>query len=328
MIDCLDKLMDNFEIEPVLFDIGASGGAPEIWTPIASHSTIVGFDPDERATTPAAYAPYKRGILVRKAVTAGADASVRFYLTKSPYCSSTLPPDETALRDWLFSDLFQVERQVEVAATTLPAVFDEFSIASVDWFKTDSQGTDLRLFNSLPAEVRSRVLAVDVEPGLIDAYRGEDLFVDTHRDLLRQGFWLSNLKLGEARRLRRDSLPYIAARAADMDEAFIKRTLRNSPIFAEARYLRSIPSLEDRGAPERDYTLLWVFALLDQQYGYAFDISRALDRRFDNADLVGTMSSAPLDSLREVDRRLYKEQWRWSRRIACRVEPFLRKFGL
>ena len=45
-----------------------------------------------------------------------------FYLTRSPYCSSTLLPDETALADYLFADQFVVEGQATVRATTLEAV--------------------------------------------------------------------------------------------------------------------------------------------------------------------------------------------------------------
>ena len=60
---------------------------------------------------------------------------------------------------------------------------DRLSLSGIDWLKTDSQGTDLRIFNSLRPEVRSRVLAIDIEPGLIDAYVGEDLFVDAHKEL-------------------------------------------------------------------------------------------------------------------------------------------------
>ena len=39
----------------------------------------------------------------------------------------------------------------------------------IDWYKSDSQGTDLRIFDTLLDVVKDRVLAVDFEPGILDA---------------------------------------------------------------------------------------------------------------------------------------------------------------
>ncbi len=44
----------------------------------------------------------------------------------------------------------------------------------IDGYKTDSQGTDLRIFNSLPKEIINKILLAEFEPGIIDAYQGED----------------------------------------------------------------------------------------------------------------------------------------------------------
>ena len=89
---------------------------------------------------------------------------------------------------------------------TTRAILDRLSLDRIDWFKTDSQGIDLRLFNSLRDEVRSRVLAVDIEPGLISAYLGEDTFVDVHKNLTRSGFWLSNVNVCGTVRMRKSAL--------------------------------------------------------------------------------------------------------------------------
>ena len=115
-------------------------------------------------------------MIVNAAVTEKPDVDeVRFLLTRWPQSSSTLQPNIAALAEYLFADGFTVERETTARAQRLDAVLSQLSLRGVDWFKTDSQGTDLRLFNSLPAPVRSRVLAVDLEPGLMDAYAGEEL---------------------------------------------------------------------------------------------------------------------------------------------------------
>jgi hypothetical protein len=50
----------------------------------------------------------------------------------------------------------------------------KININYIDWFKTDTQGTDLRLFKTLPSKIADHVLAAEFEPGILDAYIGED----------------------------------------------------------------------------------------------------------------------------------------------------------
>ena len=206
MTNAVNNLLAQLEIRPVLLDIGASGDPPEIWDAIAPRSVYVGFDPDLREMRELSDGRFHKTIIANEAVVAAEAAEVSFYLTRSPHCSSTLPPDSAALSNYLFSDLFAVERQAKVRATTLNALMDRLALPAVDWFKTDSQGTDLRLFTSLRPELRDRVLAVDLEPGLIDAYLGEDLFVKAHEHFTRNGFWRSNFKVMGEVRMRRATL--------------------------------------------------------------------------------------------------------------------------
>ena len=95
---------------------------------------------------------FYRSVIVNEAVTADKrNEYVTFYLAIPPSCFSTLKPGLKLEAGYLFSivDLFQVEREVQVKATTLDAILDRLHLERIDWFKVDSQGTDLRLFNSL-----------------------------------------------------------------------------------------------------------------------------------------------------------------------------------
>ena len=67
-------------------------------------------------------------------------------------------------------------------------VLKELKIEKVDWFKTDSQGTDLRLFIDLEEEIRNKVLIAEFEPGMMDAYKGEDKFYKILESLDSQVF--------------------------------------------------------------------------------------------------------------------------------------------
>ena len=130
----------------------------------------------------------------------------------------------------------------------------------VDWFKVDSQGTDLRLFNSLSGPVRERVLCVEVEPGLIDVYKGEDLFVEAHRNLIDQGFWLSEARVSGTARMRRSSEQHLRRLQPSFDSDAATERCPTSPGWVEATYMRSIEHFEAQHR-SRAICLLWSFAL-------------------------------------------------------------------
>jgi hypothetical protein len=317
----IDKILTTLSIQPVLMDIGASGAPPKVWEPIARHSIYVGFDPDRRELHDVAEGQYARSIIINEAVTSASDQNqVHFYLTQSPYCSSTLPPDTAALANYLFSDLFVVEREVFVPASPLNAVIDRLGLQGVDWFKTDSQGTDLRLFQSLKDNLRERVLAIDIEPGLIDAYRGEDLFVDAHRELLHQGFWLSSLDVKGTVRMKRTTLQAIISHRPELQDTHIYQSVRPSPAWCEARYLRTLESLAERNADVRNYALLWVFAMIERQWGYALDIAHAYDQQFARDSVSSLLHDLPLKIIIQKNRNFRSIPRRF---LPHRVKQFL-----
>jgi hypothetical protein len=300
MNTAIDQLLSALDIHPVLIDIGASGAPPDIWEGIAPYSTYVGFDPDLREMHEVPDSRFQRAVIVDEAVSSNAeDRKVLFYLTKSPYCSSTLKPDTAALSDYVFSDLFTVERETTVHATTLNEVVERLSLPQIDWFKTDSQGTDLRLFTSLREELSSHVLAIDIEPGLIDAYVGEDLFADAHKALNERGFWLSNLDVCGTIRMKSATVKDITDTNPDIDGALIDRSIRRTPCWVEARYLRTLKSLTQANAGKREFALLWVFALIDKQIGFAFDLALEYERIFGGDNISQLMKDEPLRRIRD-----------------------------
>ena len=286
------------DLHPVLVDIGAAGVPPTIWQPIARQSCYVGFDADPRAVSQASRGTFYQETVLNEAVTEDKVSEVVFHLTRSPYCSSRLKPDSKSLERFLFSDLFMVEREARVRATNLNEVLRQLNLAIIDWIKLDTQGTDLRLFQSLRAEVRDHVLALDIEPGLIDAYEEEDLFVEAHEQLTRSGFWLSRLEVHGAIRMRRATLKYLAAQTRNIGEEMISESTRKSPAWCEARYFRAVESLEPSRVSQRDYVLLWLFAMLDHHFGVALDLAVDYEKVF-GSDLVSRiLLDEPLRQIR------------------------------
>lgn len=268
----LQSLLTPLNIHPILMDIGSAGYSPIIWNKIAENSIYIGFDPDVRVESGSGETPFYKSFIVNKAVTANLQQETSFNLTYYPSCSSVLPPDSQSLKEFLFSDLFQVEKTISIPTITINEVLENLELKQIDWFKTDSQGTDLRLFNSIREDIRSNILAVDVEPGLINAYQGEDLFIDVHQDLVKQGFWLSNLNVVETVKFNRNLAENLQQSYPEITLDMLRNYHKKTPGWCEARYLRTLDFMIAQNWTQREYILLWLFSLLDQQIGFSFNL--------------------------------------------------------
>jgi hypothetical protein len=261
----------------VLVDVGASGDPAPIWQEIAPFSFYIGFDPDLRELKENNAYNFKRFVLVNKAVTDNFSDKVNFFLTSSPYCSSLLKPNLDNCKHYSFTELFEIENCVELPATRLDEVIRDLEIPGIDWLKLDSQGKDLDIFLSINKPVRERILAVDVEPGLIPFYEGENTFDQTHKALIQEGFWLANLNVQNFPRIKQSTRKTLWDNVQQQHAQLIDfERLPGSPTAIETRYLRTIEHLKSVNADLRDYVTLWVFALLDGKTGFAFDIAAAL----------------------------------------------------
>lgn len=303
--EAIVRLLTELDLHPVLVDVGASGSPPTLWNKISPHSIYVGFDPDLRETSELSEGTFRKSFVVNQAVIAeDAPDEVTFFLTRFAACSSTLSPDREALSSYLFADLFDVEREVKVQATTLSKAMERLSLTEIDWLKLDSQGTDLRLFMSLSPDMRSKLITLDIEPGFIDAYQEEDLFVDAHRELIRGGFWLSYAHVGEAVRMRRETLDWLTGFSTETERKRIEASTRTSPGWVEARYMRTVEWLRSAEPSERTFALLWIFAVLDGQYGFALDVAREYETTFGVGKVPALMKAAALASTRRSRKSL------------------------
>jgi Methyltransferase FkbM domain len=300
----LGKLLDDLGIRPVLMDVGASGGPPPIWKDIAPNSTYIGFDPDLREIHEDRSSGFYRSVILNEAVTADSNATeVGFYLTRSPFCSTALAPNPLAAAHWLERDYFAVEGRASVRATTIDNVLTRLNIPRLDWIKLDTQGTDLRLINSLSPDVFTRLMAIDTEPGLVEIYQCEDLFVDVHRDLTRKGFWLSSMHTGGLIRMRRGTLEALRQKNPKIDDRYIRSATNVTPAYHEARYLRTLEWLAEHSMSQQEYLLLWIFALADGQLGFALDLSVEFDRIFGETDASQQLKAVTWLLMSKVRRR-------------------------
>ena len=98
-----------------------------------------------------------------------------FYLTNSPFCSSRVEPNMTELDNWAFGGLFPVDKKITTEATTINDILSQLKLDYIDWFKTDSQGTDMRIFTAIDQPIIDKIVVAEFEPGIINAYKQEDL---------------------------------------------------------------------------------------------------------------------------------------------------------
>lgn len=256
---------------PVLIDIGASGEINSKWKPIAPYSICIAFDADDREfnVAEAKTNNYKKLIIINRVVTSDrGKKQANFYLTDSPFCSSLLEPDQEKLSPWIFKDLFRVGKVPLLPTVTIQEALERVGIRYVDWFKADTQGTDLRLYLSIPESIQSGILATEFEPGIIDAYKGEDKLHAVMSQMHLHDFWLSSLNVQGMQRLSTDYRDSIGL-------SISKRILRKTPGWAEAVYLRQ-PKLDS----PRNMLMLFVFAFLEHQYGFALEITDLASKHY------------------------------------------------
>ncbi len=265
------------EKPPVLLDLGASGFIHRKWKELAPFSYCVAFDADTRkfGHSVSENSGFKKIFTVHKIVTDKTDEETDFYLTASPYCSSALEPEFDKLSMWGFQSKFRVEEKLKLPATTLNRSLGELNLDYVDWFKSDTQGTDLRLFNSLSEEFSNKVLIAEFEPGLIDAYKGEDklltLLIQMKAD---PRFWLAGMTVKGAQRISSENFQALSP----MHQKFLQLHHKQTPGWAEVTFAKSIETLNTKSL--REYYLLYVFALIEKQYGFAFELMQDAKKHF------------------------------------------------
>jgi len=286
-MNLIDQVLAEPEFEatpPVLVDVGAAGGVPPGWRRLARRSVAVAFEPDAREAEPltSGRQRFRRWIYIPAIVVAEPppDGKTTLHLARSPQCSSTLPPQTGPLRRWAFAGLFEVVGRRDFPATTLAEVLRVHGLGAPDWIKCDTQGTDLRIFRSLPTGLRHRVLLTEFEPGLIDAYVGEDTLSQVLDAMRDEPFWLAECSL------ERTPLAF----AGWNDSKWYRRLAPSAPGWGNLCYLRDVDAQPEE-LDRRALLLLWVLATLHGQPAYAHVVAAAGARRF-GGDLFGRMQRA------------------------------------
>ena len=298
---------------PVLFDIGASGFIHRKWRSIAKYSVCIAFDADTRDfdASITENKNWRKLIKLNRLVTETPSNGVNFYLTQSPHCSSTLLPDETALEPWAFNQLFKVVDTLKLPATDIKTALKETDLEYIDWFKTDSQGTDLRIFCSIPEKIVNNILTAEFEPGIIDAMKGEDKLHSLMSYMDTKPFWVSNMKILGSNRINKidlSSLNYF-------QKLSLGSFLKTAPGWCEITYINTLKS---DNLSIRQYLLTWLFSTLNGEHGFGLFIARKGFEIFKDPIFLSLkkksyrkLSHGYLKFMKHVFRRLIISRFQW-----------------
>jgi len=295
----IEKIFSQPELKskpPVFVDIGASEAIHPKWKRFAKYSICVAFDADERdfQFIEKEQSSFRK-LYVYNSIALDKDSDrVKFYLTKSPYCSSTLEPDIEKLKPYIFSNLFEIDKIVEQKAAGLQNVLSRLNIEYIDWFKTDSQGIDLRLFKSINDNIRNNVLVAEFEPGIIDAYKNEDKFSDVLNYMTSNGFWMSDVVIKGIPRISWESLN--SNFGGKTYKKLIKESLKKSPGWGEMTFINTF---DDVSLGIREYLLGWLFSTFEKHYSFALVIAEKGLAKF-NREIF--------DELKKISKNLIKKE--------------------
>lgn len=283
----------------VLVDIGASERVHRKWRTISRHSICLAFDADEREFkfVEKEQSNFNK-LYIYNCIALDKDISKSvFFLTKSPYCSSTLKPNTEKLGLQIFSDLFKIEKKVELNSIHIQQALDNAKLDYVDWFKTDSQGIDLRLFNSLDEKIKSKMLVAEFEPGIIDAYINEDKLYAVIKELSDSGFWLSDIKVRGVARLPKEY--FESEFKGNIRRKLIKESLKKAPGWAEMTFINSF---ENSFLGRREYLIGWLFCSLEKHHSFAFVLAQQGSDKFGSSLFEELKNYSKL----QIKRELYK----------------------
>ena len=273
MKNLIRKILKEPELKdkpPVLVDIGASENINSKWKQIAKYSVCLAFDADERdfQIIEKEQSNYKKLYVYNCIASDKEEGKVDFFLTSSPYCSSVLEPDIEKLKPHIHSQLFNVEKKVKQNSIHIQKAIDNAKLDYVDWYKSDSQGIDLRLFKSLDEKILKKVIVAEFEPGIIDAYINEDKLYSVIKELNESGFWLSDIQIKGVPRLSKESLD--AEFKGNLFKKLIKESLKKAPGWGEMTFINSF---DNREFGRREYLLGWLFISLEGHHSFAFELA-------------------------------------------------------
>jgi hypothetical protein len=301
----IDLAFSEFEIHPILADLGARDHSPTIWRAIAPHSIYVGVGPEAQSLLAASEKTFWRAHLVDSAITELEGQNARIANTcANPVFSSFLTPNPSNSSQYLDLDRGVVSRS-EWRTSSVNTVVQRLDIERLDWIHLNVNGVEARIYNGIGTDLRKNILALDTSLDFIDIYRDQDKTLEAYRDYVRDGLWLSTIHHFGPVRITLPSRAALLEQDPAISELYFEQYHRRIPGWLFGRFFRTIESLREGAFSRREYIVLWSFACSDGQFGYAADVAFEYKRLFGSDQSFKAM-------LEETIRGIKSLQPRWS----------------
>lgn len=249
-------------------DIGARGGAHPLVEPLAKHTAVLGFEPDEESfnelmNDTKAKQHWARFDLEPVAL-ADKKGEAELHLLSAPTNHSLRAPNKAFTGRYIMPKWEEVGR-VPLATDTLDAVLFDRRDGENFWgefIKVDTQGTEYEIFAGSAKTLDERTVAIVTEVSFGELYAGQKLFSDVEQQLRRHGFSFYGFHTFHTRSLRQ------------MDKK-TERCLERA-MYADAVFFKDpLPgAFHTKSLSPRQNKLLCACALLLGYYDFALEIAR------------------------------------------------------
>jgi hypothetical protein len=185
-----------------------------------------------------------------------------------------LEPLKDALDPWMFADFYKIDQKIKLPSVTLGVVLEKLNLDYVDWFKIDSQGTDLRILESLGETIIGKILAAELEPGIMDTYDGEDKIYSVLSFMDKRDFWMSGFEIYGSQYLPRK---FRENYFSGLERKVLPSVMNSAPGWTEIAFLNKFASNDFN---KRDFMLGYILALIEKQFGFALEVADKGRERF------------------------------------------------
>jgi FkbM family methyltransferase len=196
MISIPDDIARSF----IYVDCGARG---EIHHPFLSaypHAQYIGFEADAEESA-RVQANLQSGQRIFPVAVGRTNATLPFYVTKNPACSSFVEPDSGFFGQFLdSSDDLHILSTIDLPVVALDDYLPSAGVDTIDFIELDTQGSELDILEGAQNFLKCSVLGLRVEVEFAQIYKQQPLFSDIDPFIRSQGFMLFDLSRHRYRR--------------------------------------------------------------------------------------------------------------------------------
>lgn len=287
-VNRLINFLESIDTCLVLADIGASGERWEIYEQLKPIANLLQFDPDKRDIREVScnLNSKRKIVTLNRAVVEAEVEEVDFYLTRFPYCSSTLEPDFEKLKHYPYAEWFEIEKIQKVPAITINKAIEQTSFNHVDWIKIDTQGTEFRILKSISCPILDQLLVCDIEASLYPHYIGADTLPPIHQMMIDNDFWIVEMRPHWNTRISKKHIEQIKQRYQGKNRKIFEYSKHKEVTTLEFSYLRTIEGCKKRNYSFEKFVNLYVCHFVLGAFEYCLEILFEMEKIFNKKEII------------------------------------------